>query len=517
MSETRNGQTTTYRPNAQDRLATLTLPGAPPVDHAYDSEGKRVERRTPTELTRFGWDGQTLRRETNAANNVIEAHDWAAGRILSSRRLSDTRYAQHDALRSPIRWSQSTGAEQGQLRYDAWGETTETSPDLPRIAYTGHYREREGSAYYAQQRYYRPGLGRFNRIDPWSGDEANPITLNKYLYANGNPLAYIDPDGRIALLQEWQAWAAQAGEDSLAYSESFRGASAEASWYAQPGLAIGWGVAGIAYLTAGATESVIGGANMGANAVVIGTDWVGEQLGTQTLMAPLAAEGRAEIEQLIETVGPSLDALRANPGEFIVSGSIASAANFGGQINAALAGDSRALFDLGANLVRRGGGSTERRMTQQAQPVMVVEGGDGGPAAQSIIEQQNSGPVRVRPPPNATPEEIAQVRAYCQGCNEALSRGELSPTGRVSTAGELRREASAAAARERARAAATGTPYQGHVGHVPDTTWTGNAEPPSWGDLGPRVNTSLGGQAGGYPVGYKPTVFEFVEDWEKQK
>ncbi|SDD94543.1 RHS repeat-associated core domain-containing protein [Aquimonas voraii] len=197
VSETRNGQTTTYRPNAQDRLATLTLPGAPPVqiDYAYDSEGKRVERRTPTELTRFGWDGETLRRETNAANNVIEAHDWAAGRILSSRRLNDTRYAQHDALRSPIRWSQSTGAEQGQLRYDAWGETTETSPDLPRIAYTGHYREREGGSYYAQQRNYRPGLGRFNRIDPWSGNETNPITLNKYLYPNGNPLAYIDPDG----------------------------------------------------------------------------------------------------------------------------------------------------------------------------------------------------------------------------------------------------------------------------------------------------------------------------------
>ena len=142
VSETRNGQTTTYRPNAQDRLATLTLPGAPPIEYAYDSEGKRVERRTPTELTRFGWDGETLRRETNAANNVIEAHDWAAGRILSSRRLNDTRYAQHDALRSPIRWSQSTGTEQGQLRYDAWGETTDTNPDLPRIAYTGHYRER---------------------------------------------------------------------------------------------------------------------------------------------------------------------------------------------------------------------------------------------------------------------------------------------------------------------------------------------------------------------------------------
>src|SRR5690606_23378407 len=64
VAETTAGQTITYRPNAQDRLATLTLPGAPPVEYAYDTEGKRIERRTPSELTRFGWDGPTLRRET---------------------------------------------------------------------------------------------------------------------------------------------------------------------------------------------------------------------------------------------------------------------------------------------------------------------------------------------------------------------------------------------------------------------------------------------------------------------
>jgi len=66
------------------------------------------------------------------------------------------------------------------------------------MQFTGHYREREGTAYYAQQRYYRPQLGRFNRIDPWEGDTARPITLNKYLYANGNPLVWIDPDGRAS-------------------------------------------------------------------------------------------------------------------------------------------------------------------------------------------------------------------------------------------------------------------------------------------------------------------------------
>ncbi|MEL4105377.1 hypothetical protein AAFA46_00865 [Oscillospiraceae bacterium WX1] len=120
-----------------------------------------------------------------------------------------------------------------------------------------------------------------------------------------------------------------------------------------------------------------------------------------------------------------------------------------------------------------------------------------------------SGPVEITPPSNATPQQIAQTKAYIDGSNQALEAGKLSPSGRVSTAGSLRIRANASAASERARAAAAGTPYQGHVGHVPDTTWTGTADPFSWLDLDPSVNMSIGGQANRYPIGYKPTEFRF--------
>ena len=130
-------------------------------------------------------------------------------------------------------------------------------------------------------------------------------------------------------------------------------------------------------------------------------------------------------------------------------------------------------------------------------------------AADATTTAARSGPVVVKPPPNATPEELAATRAYAEGAQRALERGELSPTGRTSTSGDLRREASAEARRERLRAEAAGTPYAGHAGHVPDTTWTGRPRPPEWADLPPRVNTSLGGQSNGYPLGYRPTRFDF--------
>ena len=118
-----------------------------------------------------------------------------------------------------------------------------------------------------------------------------------------------------------------------------------------------------------------------------------------------------------------------------------------------------------------------------------------------------SGPVEFEISPSWTPEQIQQARAAVESANRALQSGELSPTGRVSTKGMLRRDASRAAAEERARAAAAGQSYRGVAGHGPDTTWTGQPVPPEWQDMDFIVNSSIGAQARRYPIGYRPTEF----------
>jgi hypothetical protein len=133
----------------------------------------------------------------------------------------------------------------------------------------------------------------------------------------------------------------------------------------------------------------------------------------------------------------------------------------------------------------------------------------GGEAELAVSEPTSelSGPVIFSIPDWATPVEVDQFTAYVKGANEAGAAGALSSIGRVPTKGALRDEASQAARAERARAEAAGTPYQGHAGHVPDTTWTGNPNPHSWMDLSGRVNSSLGAQALRYPVGHKAQIF----------
>ena len=57
----------------------------------------------------------------------------------------------------------------------------------------------EGSAdlYDFSARSYDPGLGAFTSFDSVTGSAQNPLTLNRYLYANANPATLVDPDGHF--------------------------------------------------------------------------------------------------------------------------------------------------------------------------------------------------------------------------------------------------------------------------------------------------------------------------------
>ncbi|WP_344808533.1 RHS repeat-associated core domain-containing protein, partial [Allohahella marinimesophila] len=48
-------------------------------------------------------------------------------------------------------------------------------------------------------RFYDPTSGRFISPDPAGINPTDPRTVNRYVYANNNPYAYVDPDGRNAV------------------------------------------------------------------------------------------------------------------------------------------------------------------------------------------------------------------------------------------------------------------------------------------------------------------------------
>lgn len=72
-----------------------------------------------------------------------------------------------------------------------------------------------------RSRYYNPTITRFINQDVVQGSLDNAITLNRYAYANGNPVTYLDPFGTEAEEIPDQAKKAlrEQGIDPVAYSE----------------------------------------------------------------------------------------------------------------------------------------------------------------------------------------------------------------------------------------------------------------------------------------------------------
>jgi hypothetical protein len=152
--------------------------------------------------------------------------------------------------------------------------------------YTGQRRDETGLLYY-HARYYDPALGRFLSADtivPEVGalavtpsdstaaelfdnggkmsGTANPQELNRYSYANNNPIRYNDPSGHCPFClaaaggavigggwsygsQVWSNYRSGSGWSSFSRNISWRQVGAGAAWGAAGG-ALGWGAGAVA-------------------------------------------------------------------------------------------------------------------------------------------------------------------------------------------------------------------------------------------------------------------------------
>jgi hypothetical protein len=54
-------------------------------------------------------------------------------------------------------------------------------------------------------RYYNQNTGGFTQMDTYAGNSQDPVTLHKYVYANGNPVSFVDPSGYMSNLAEASA------------------------------------------------------------------------------------------------------------------------------------------------------------------------------------------------------------------------------------------------------------------------------------------------------------------------
>lgn len=202
--------------NLDGRLNTLSQGSAWGASFAYDAQGRRFYRSAwvgsasnPRVVTLFAYDqANHLLGEYQADGTPITEYLWLGDTPVAIVKSDTTAsggvqvYAIHtDHLDTPrvimdANW---------QVRWRWMGEPFGAGPaeEQPtaglaalqqNLRFPGQQFEPFGGRFYNHFRDYDPSTGRYVQSDPIGLDGG----INTYGYANGNPLSYADPDGRLA-------------------------------------------------------------------------------------------------------------------------------------------------------------------------------------------------------------------------------------------------------------------------------------------------------------------------------
>ena len=120
--------------------------------------------------------------------------------LISRRRGGSVLYYHYDGLGSVTALTDGAGNVTDTYVYEAFGGLLRHDGEAGNsYLFAGEQYDPNAGFYYLRTRYYNTGNGRFLTSDSWKGNMARPRTLNKYAYADANPVNRKDPSGRFSI------------------------------------------------------------------------------------------------------------------------------------------------------------------------------------------------------------------------------------------------------------------------------------------------------------------------------
>jgi len=216
-AETSAAGATTYAYDTADRLLTIGPPGtvAKTAGFTYDALGRPLTRNVATtpsatvDTYSYAGTGKVVSRiSTKIGTGTAVPLDGllgADGSRLATNQNSGAAFGWdlpdlHGNVAAVT--SSSLGTITDALRYDAFGQVAASvTASLPTPwRYQGRLLVDPSGAtdlYDAGARFYTPGLGMFTQQDTVTGSAQDPLSMNRFLYAEANPATFIDPDGHF--------------------------------------------------------------------------------------------------------------------------------------------------------------------------------------------------------------------------------------------------------------------------------------------------------------------------------
>jgi RHS repeat-associated protein len=217
---------TNYTNGTASRVEQLT--------YGYDDSGIRVSALDQLSNTANGtWNAQTLTEYLNDPNNLTAysqvvretQSDPTTGQVqqvveytIGPLQISQTTtaytngqpgtpstlafgYDGHGSVRVLLNTAGAIATVAGvrQLfNYDAYGNAIgfEIALVATTLLYSGQQTDVATGLQYLRARYYDPNTATFTSLDSYGGNTMSPLSYNKYLYAQGDPITYDDPSGR---------------------------------------------------------------------------------------------------------------------------------------------------------------------------------------------------------------------------------------------------------------------------------------------------------------------------------
>jgi RHS repeat-associated protein len=201
-SVTQAGQTMTYTWDNRNRMIsqlTVNSQQSTVSSYTYNDENIRVSSKVGTEAaTSYLLDSnrdyaQVLAESKNGTIGVSYVY---GNDLISQKRGNAESFYLVDGLGSTRGLTNAAGTLTDSYSYDAFGNLVGSSGTTANnYLFAGEQYDSNLDQYYLRQRFYDAGTGRFTRRDTYEGNTFSPITLNKYVYGNGNPVNYTDPTG----------------------------------------------------------------------------------------------------------------------------------------------------------------------------------------------------------------------------------------------------------------------------------------------------------------------------------
>jgi RHS repeat-associated protein len=202
LTKTDSQGTTNYVWNDEKRLVQATVNGTQ-VKYTYNDQGIRVSSTVNGVETRYLLNGGQLANvwEEYRPNGTVSVEYVYGNDLISQTQGNQTTYYHVDSLGSTRILTDDQGIVAATYNYDVYGELINSTSGVEnKYLFAGEQYDEALGDYYNRARYYDTDAGRFTRRDDYEGRREEPLTLHKYIYANDNPVSYIDPSGLVGFL-----------------------------------------------------------------------------------------------------------------------------------------------------------------------------------------------------------------------------------------------------------------------------------------------------------------------------